>query len=604
MKKLFTLLLLAIISSELTAQTGPGGVGNATSNVLWLKPDSITNLADDADIAIWSDVSGNGNDLSQPVSTFTPIFKENIVNGQPVVRFNKSNGRIRRTNFTGFPTTAITEIYVNKTTDSGDGILSYASAGGHNDLLIYNSNNISLERNSVNATGVDVNDNNFHIVNISWQSTGGQEEVWKDGDNSYNDTGNATGSAITTGGSFAIAGEQDAPDASYESNQAHFGDFGEVIIFNTYLNKAQHIIISNYLAAKYGLSLSDNDFYNEDDVANGNFDTEVAGIGRVDVNNIHDNAKGTAIVQISNPSNLDDDEFLLWGHDNGIQFAIDYTDVPTGVQARFERIWRASEVNASNTAVDVGTINVSFDLNNLGYVDPTDLRLLVDTDNDGVFNDETPISGATDIGGGIYQFTAVSAIANNLRFTLATINVQQTQLPVELLSFTAKSTKSNQVNVEWQTATEINNDFFTVERSENAEDWEFVQNVIGAGNSSKLLDYAIVDTNPLIGLSYYRLKQTDFNGEFEYSDIKTVNISEKDIEVNIYPNPAKDLITIEGSVLELQDIKLYSAIGKDMSNLVQQKKTTKTLVILDISKLKEGIYYVKTKTTANRLYVK
>jgi len=174
-----------IICSTFTfAQTGPGGVGDNTSNILWLDANQITGLADGADITTWSDVSGNGNDVSQPTASFKPIYKTSIINGYPVVRFNKSNGRIRRNPFASFPTTAITAIYVNKTSDSSDGVLSYARTGdlGGNEFLLYSSNGLSMYRNTLNRnSGIAYNDDTWHIANASWKSAGGNLEIWKDG---------------------------------------------------------------------------------------------------------------------------------------------------------------------------------------------------------------------------------------------------------------------------------------------------------------------------------------------------------------------------------------------------------------------------------------
>lgn len=88
-------------------------------------------------------------------------------------------------------------------------------------------------------------------------------------------------------------------------------------------------------------------------------------------------------------------------------------------------------------------------------------------------------------------------------------------LPVELLSFTP-SIKPDRVELNWTTGTEINNDFFTIERSRDLYGWEVLGFVQGAGNSSIPLDYGFTDFRPLDGLGYYRLKQTDFDGKFKY----------------------------------------------------------------------------------------
>jgi uncharacterized repeat protein (TIGR01451 family) len=88
-------------------------------------------------------------------------------------------------------------------------------------------------------------------------------------------------------------------------------------------------------------------------------------------------------------------------------------------------------------------------------------------------------------------------------------------LPIELLSFTP-SIKPDRIELKWTTGTEINNDYFTLERSRDLYGWEVLGFVPGAGNSSVPLSYSFSDLRPLDGLAYYRLKQTDFDGKFEY----------------------------------------------------------------------------------------
>jgi hypothetical protein len=89
------------------------------------------------------------------------------------------------------------------------------------------------------------------------------------------------------------------------------------------------------------------------------------------------------------------------------------------------------------------------------------------------------------------------------------------ELPIELLSFTP-DIKADRIELNWTTGTEINNDYFTIERSRDMYGWEVLGFVPGAGNSSVPLSYSFSDLRPLDGLAYYRLKQTDFDGKFEY----------------------------------------------------------------------------------------
>ncbi|GIV45171.1 MAG: hypothetical protein KatS3mg035_2294 [Bacteroidia bacterium] len=172
-------------------------------------------------------------------------------------------------------------------------------------------------------------------------------------------------------------------------------------------------------------------------------------------------------------------------------------------------------------------------------------------------------------------------------------------LPIELIYFKAEVTDNNYVRLIWETATELNNDYFTVERSKNGFDFEQVLTQKGAGNSNHSIKYTAYDYSPYEGISYYRLKQTDFDGKYKYSQIVAVNFDKlKDVKALIYPNPAEYQITIEGLESELQDINIYNSLWQDITNLTTKTEISRTKVIIDISDLSKGIYFIKTKTIA------
>jgi len=172
-------------------------------------------------------------------------------------------------------------------------------------------------------------------------------------------------------------------------------------------------------------------------------------------------------------------------------------------------------------------------------------------------------------------------------------------LPIELLNFNAYQ-KDNKIQLEWSTITEINNNYFTISKSKDAVNWEEVVKVDGAGNSSQILHYNIADQHPYFGTSYYRLKQTDFDGRFEYFPIIAVNSSDKEV-VNIYPNPTKNNITIVGSEDELESILLMNYLGEDVAQsiLITENQTTKKEI--NIAKLPAGIYFLKTKILVSKI---
>jgi len=175
-------------------------------------------------------------------------------------------------------------------------------------------------------------------------------------------------------------------------------------------------------------------------------------------------------------------------------------------------------------------------------------------------------------------------------------------LPIELLNFNVKPINNDNVKINWQTASEINHDYFTIERSKNGTDWENFKIIKGAGNSSSLLNYNTIDYTPYEGISYYRLKQTDFDGQFSYSNIKSFSFSLTYDKIEIYPNPTSDKITLVGNSHELEIINVYNTLGKNVSNKIVFTEYNKEIIMIDLSKLSTGTYYIKTKTTANKVY--
>jgi len=110
-------------------------------------------------------------------------------------------------------------------------------------------------------------------------------------------------------------------------------------------------------------------------------------------------------------------------------------------------------------------------------------------------------------------------------------------VPVELTSFNARAS-NDIVELEWMTASELNNDFFTVERSVDGETFEKVIDIPGKGTTNEQHSYKTQDTEPFSGKSYYRLKQTDFDGKFEYSSVVLVQLEiNNQLRFKIYPNP-------------------------------------------------------------------
>ena len=182
--------------------------------------------------------------------------------------------------------------------------------------------------------------------------------------------------------------------------------------------------------------------------------------------------------------------------------------------------------------------------------------------------------------------------------------VPSSPLPVELINFNANVESINVVRLNWQTLSELSNDYFTLERSQNIVDWDVIGHVDGAGNSSQLVEYSFADESSPLGIAYYRLKQIDFNGEFTYSSIISVVIEEyRASAVKVYPNPSANLITINSSNLLAQEgIRIFDGMGKEFTGAVSLSVKNNTLIEMDISNLAAGLYFVQTSSATNKFY--
>ncbi len=126
----------------------------------------------------------------------------------------------------------------------------------------------------------------------------------------------------------------------------------------------------------------------------------------------------------------------------------------------------------------------------------------------------------------------VTAMRRNLTiFSDFAIAHSDFALPIELLDFNA-NIQNKVVRLEWTTASEVNNDFFTIERSADALHFDAIQTVLGVGNSTRLIQYEVFDYSPLSGQSYYRLRQTDFDGNSTVSKMIAVNFSNENNAIN------------------------------------------------------------------------
>ncbi len=168
-------------------------------------------------------------------------------------------------------------------------------------------------------------------------------------------------------------------------------------------------------------------------------------------------------------------------------------------------------------------------------------------------------------------------------------------LPVQLTKFTA-TPQNNQVSLDWQTATELNNSHFTIERSTTGSDFETIGTVQGVGTTVEIQNYNFIDPQPANGMNYYRLKQVDFNGDFEYSDLAVIKFQTKQ-NIQVFPNPVKEQINIQAD-LGQTNILIYNMQGqllREMNNISINGQFT-----FNLSDLNTGLYQIQILDPSTR----
>jgi hypothetical protein len=174
-------------------------------------------------------------------------------------------------------------------------------------------------------------------------------------------------------------------------------------------------------------------------------------------------------------------------------------------------------------------------------------------------------------------------------------------LPVELTTFTAISGQ-NGINLEWQTATETNNQGFEIERNINSS-WLEIGFIAGNGTSVTKNSYSFIDKNPVGDTIHYRLKQIDNNGNFNYSKeiIVVANIVPNNYSLSQnYPNPFNPSTTINYRIAKADKVvlKIYDLLGKEVSTLVNENKSSGSYsVIFNAGNMPSGIYVYELRTS-------
>lgn len=163
----------------------------------------------------------------------------------------------------------------------------------------------------------------------------------------------------------------------------------------------------------------------------------------------------------------------------------------------------------------------------------------------------------------------------------------------EIIVFAAEEI-NGEVNLNWQTSFEINTDYFTIERSIDISTWESIGTVTGSGNSSNLLSYSFMDQSPVNGISYYRIKQIDYDGIITYSKVVAVETIGYSPQVTLFPQPC--VSSVQVNLGDYKNENLVISILNSRGKVLKEITCTTSSICLNVSDLNNGIYFIKVES--------
>ena len=370
---------------------GPGGIGSgdgSSSLSFWIDANEVS-YSDNDRVSSVTNLSGSGNHFGA-TGTERPTFKETnaSINNLSAFTFNGDNQL--KSDYAGNSNENMSFIAIHKATVTTD-LDIIIQHGGRNTMGIEQSNRYADYVGGSNHTSATTNTGSWMIRENSFLNASPSElKYYLNNTNisSFSHNIESRTSPTWVGGNGTGGGTM------------FNGSIAEVVKFTKVLNEAERIIIHNYLSAKYDIAITSEDYYTQDNSGSGDFDFNVAGIGRSADGSLHNNSQGTGIVKINSPSDLNRDEYLFWG-ENVNNSTYEFTTNTTDYLERQNSTWRVSKRN------DLGTVSVSVaasDLDLSGKQSCAAIRLIVS--NSATFSSKT--SYDLSLSDGIYTATSVA----------------------------------------------------------------------------------------------------------------------------------------------------------------------------------------------------
>ena len=410
-------VLLPVLS---LAQTGPAGIGTTDgSSALKMWLDASRGVFADTfqtktaqtgtRIKFWKDLSNSKNDVYAKTDSNSPTFISNIsgLNYQDAIRFYQNKDASNRRNYLlskSFSKTNDITIYCvfHAITKAGGNNITPYKATNYNANMWYNGaglvdggvagmvNDVSLafcDTSIAAGAGDSTSKTDYCIkspasLNKTYFAVL-QKEAWTGQfsiahNNSLKTSYQAGAQPINNGSKYFIGSTSDT--TSGKLSPFFDGYIASVLVYNKILNTAEKIILENYLSAKYGIPLYQNDMYKWDEPGAGNYDFEVVGIGKAADGSSQLTAKGEGVVEISS-NEIENGAFVIIGH-NGATLTPSSDGLPEGVAFKLERKWACTKTGP------VTKVDIIVDPKEIPSLDSREIALLIDTDQNGSYTNE------------------------------------------------------------------------------------------------------------------------------------------------------------------------------------------------------------------------
>lgn len=551
-------------------------------------------------VAKWYDQSGNASDASQATASAQPrIMNAGVIEriaGRPTMVFSGAQTLLSSSN-------------PNLLTTAGDKTTLSA--------VFQNANNIAscLVSNGEATT-------NRYLIHASWSDNQTYFDIgsWNSGgrlNGALTWTSPAIGTFIRNGAKgnvyqngTSILSSSSLSTAVSSTNNIWIGSFNgvstfmqgavsELVAYPNALNTVRKTILENNQSQYYGIGIS-NDKYSPVDA---NYLRNMDGIGFEASN---DSAQRTIRNDGFEMEDLapgatnflkDAGDYMLVGRSCAVAPATTTANInlAQGIVQRWITDW---EVKKSDVNSNGGNVKFIFDFDaywndNIAPGVTNNYVLLYRSSSSGTFDTLAVVSKA--VVGHKVIFVVNSSNINTF-FTIGTVDQGASPLPVSLINFHCKKDNLTQATLSWNTVSETDNDYFTIEKSTDGKQYQYLARIKGAGNSSELRKYQYTDRDLQMGNTYYRIKQTDFNGTTEIKDQCVVmNLASPESGVvTLYPNPANNTIHVQDDRDGSKTITVFNNLGQVVVEIANNEESN---MEINCSGLSEGIYMIQVRYT-------